>query len=41
LFPIDLAGAANNTSRTNIVRTLMSVDEGWNDKTVIRQLIKF
>jgi hypothetical protein len=28
LFPIDLAGAANNTSRTNIVRTLMSVDEG-------------
>ena len=41
LFPIDLAVAANNTSSpTNIVCKLMSVDEGWNDKTVIRQLVK-
>ncbi len=41
LFPIDLAIAANNTSSpTNIVCKLMSIDEGWNDKMVIRQLVK-
>jgi hypothetical protein len=41
LFPIDLAVAANNTLYpTNIVCKLMSVDEGWNDKTVIKQQIK-
>jgi hypothetical protein len=41
LFPIDLAVTANNTLLpTTIVCKLMSVDEGWNDKTVIKQQIK-
>jgi hypothetical protein len=41
LFPIDRAVTKNNTLSPNtIVRKLMRVDEGWNDKTVIKQQIK-
>jgi hypothetical protein len=41
LFPIDLAVTTNNTlSPTTIICKLMSLDEGWNTKTVIKQQIK-
>ena len=41
LFPKDRAVTKNNKlSPTTIVRKLMKVDEGWNDKTVIKQQIK-
>ncbi len=41
LFPIDRAVTKNITlSPTTIVCKLICVDEGWNDKTVIKQQIK-
>ncbi len=40
LFPIDSAGALNTTSPTKIVCKLMSVDDGWNDKIVIKHHIE-